>query len=773
MNNNIRRPMGPRPVGHPISKYRSVLEVLECLRDAIKAHRSLYLDKNILHQDISISNLIIPNTYIDNQDSPKGVLIHLDSSRDLKILSKEPNGLTGTKLFMAIQLLQSGVESPILHTYRHDLESFFYVFLFLAVAGHGESTDEMNWAEIARKRTEVISSMSNFNELINEFLPEFENCKDLADDLREILFFPDGDDDFFIGTKTDGKEIEKIYGAMINAFEDAVAHEKLLILLSECLKFSAIPRISEGNDLLFSFSSHLINLASAKKVVYAEIMLREVAYSVAGFVLLAYAAEWILSLFDDPREPKRLQSKIPLFGHLWGMMKYSSGYHGITSKQTNEEIYTVAIFNTKLYVAKTSRLIPLIQKTSKTLSFRPFIQTAAKHMGDAKPETFEIFGTEWVDSFSHAHKNGLATGPSLDEQNLRMGDRALIDIAQLLPKEADGVEKVSLLEWAQYAVVQASACGIFGVEHPFLDPKVDAAFWKWQSYLPLHLVNLDITRKGYAAREVVFDAFRKYNKNIPSDVSLVYKERLRSMQEAGIDEDDICKQQATFGTAAFANTVPIMYWTIYELFSRTDLLEEVRKEVIAQAVSGDKATGFKLDVAALKTKCPLTLSVFQETQRLRHVHANIRKVTEDTLLDGKYLLKAGHYVMMPGQPVHTNTSTWGPSADKFDPYRFIKDSSDRKASSFVAWGAPPHLCPARQFATTEILIVIALLAVRSDITPVEGTWAKNPALNTGDMSTIYTPKKSVQVEVRKRDDWDGEWSLKMGESKTRISLASG
>ncbi|KAF5575115.1 cytochrome P450 monooxygenase 4F5 [Fusarium pseudocircinatum] len=502
-------------------------------------------------------------------------------------------------------------------------------------------------------------------------------------------------------------------------------------------------------------------------------MLREAVYSIAGFVLLAYAAEWILSLFDDPREPKRLQSKIPLFGHLWGMMKYSSGYHGITSKQTNEEMYTVAIFNTKLYIAKTSRLIPLIQKTSKTLSFRPFMQTAAKLMGDAKPETFEVFGTEWVDSFSHAHKNGLATGPFLDEQNLRMGDRALIDIEQLLPKEISGVSKLNLLEWAQYAVVQTSACGIFGVEHPFLDPKVDRAFWKWQSYLPLHMVNLDITGQGYAARQIVFDAFRKYNKNLPNDVSFIYKERLRSMREAGIDEDDICKQQATFGTAAFANTVPIMYWTIYELFSRPDLLEEVRKEVIEQAVSGDKDSGFEVDVAALKTKCPLTLSVFQETQRLRHVHANIRKVTEDTLLDGKYLLKAGHYVMMPGQPVHTNTSTWGPTADQFDPYRFTKDSSDRKASSFVAWGAPPHLCPARQFASTEILIVVALLAVRSDIAPVKGEWVKNPALNTGDMATVYTPKKSVEVEVRKKEDWDGEWSLRMGESKTRISLASG
>ncbi|KAI6749636.1 hypothetical protein HG530_015050 [Fusarium avenaceum] len=506
-------------------------------------------------------------------------------------------------------------------------------------------------------------------------------------------------------------------------------------------------------------------------------MLREILYGIAGFVLLAYGSEWIMSLFDDPREPKRLQSKIPLFGHLLGMMKYSSGYHGITSKQTDQEIYTVAIFNTKLYIAKTARLIPVIQKASKTLSFRPFMQTAAKLMGGAKPETFEVFGTEWVDTFSHAHKHSLAPGPSLDEQNLRMGDRALIDIEQLLPKEKDGVSKVRLCEWSRYTVVQASACGIFGVEHPFRDPKIDKAFWKWQSYLPLHMVNLDITGKGYAAREIVFDAFRKYNKSLPSDVSLVYKERLRSMQEAGIDEDDICKQQATFGTAAFANTFPILHWTIYELFSRPELLEDVRKEVSEKAISGDNKKGFKLDVAALKTKCPLILSIFQETQRMRHVHANIRKITEDTLLDGKYLLKAGHYVMMPGQPIHTNKTTWGESADQFDPYRFVpKDASDRKnvaSSSFVAWGAPPHLCPARQFASTEILIVVALLATRCEIAPSSGKWVKDPALFTGDMATMYTPKKDIEVEVRSREEWDGQWSLEMGESKTRISLASG
>ena len=53
-----------------------------------------------------------------------------------------------------------------------------------------------------------------------------------------------------------------------------------------------------------------------------------------------------------------------------------------------------------------------------------------------------------------------------------MGKRLLVDIDDLL-----GAKKIYLLEWARRAVVQASSCGVYGEEHPFLDPEVEKAFW--------------------------------------------------------------------------------------------------------------------------------------------------------------------------------------------------------------------------------------------------------------------------------------------------------
>jgi hypothetical protein len=100
------------------------------------------------------------------------------------------------------------------------------------------------------------------------------------------------------------------------------------------------------------------------------------------------------------------------------------------------------------------------------------MQTAAKLLGDASDRTVEIFGTDMVDDFAMCMKNGLAPGPHLDEQNLRMGNRAILDVDELVNKS-----EVHLVEWVRHAVVQASSCGVFGTEHPWRDPKVEAAFW--------------------------------------------------------------------------------------------------------------------------------------------------------------------------------------------------------------------------------------------------------------------------------------------------------
>ncbi|KAK1480381.1 hypothetical protein CTAM01_14428 [Colletotrichum tamarilloi] len=523
-------------------------------------------------------------------------------------------------------------------------------------------------------------------------------------------------------------------------------------------------------------------------------MLREILYAFTGLALLAYAADFYYNAGDDPNEPVRIRSRFPLIGHVLGLMNQGPTYYRKTSNSTEAEIYTLGCFNFKVYISASSRLLPFIQKQSRALSFRPFLQLVARKYGDASPATYEIFGGSLPDDLSQSVKMSLAPGRHLDELSLRMGKRVLIDIDELLSAKA----AVPLLSWARHAVVQATSCAVYGEKHPFLDQDIENSYWyfppslivsntismlticlrKWMTYLTAHLVGwLDVTKKGYAAREKVFQSYIRYCKTLPQESSHLMKEHQRVLGEAGVSSTDKAKQAAIFTIASFSNSAPTLYWTLWELFSRQEILEQVRAELTEHAVVESEDRDFVLDVAALKSQCPLLLSVFQETQRTRHVNPSFRKVLTDTLLDDKYLLKEGNYLQVPGNVIHNETGIWGPTALQFDPYRFIpKKGGERDvstASGFVPWGAAPYLCPARQFAATEILIIAALLAMRADLSPMNGSWDKNPAVNYADLATLSPPIKDVVMRVRVREGWAGKWTVQMGESRSRVPLASG
>lgn len=141
------------------------------------------------------------------------------------------------------------------------------------------------------------------------------------------------------------------------------------------------------------------------------------------------------------------------------------------------EIYTLGAFDFKVYISASSRLLPFIQKYSKTLSFRPFLQLTARKYGDATDRTFEIFGGALPDDLSHCVKMSLAPGPYLDDLSLRMGERVLVDIDALMHSRKRTGNRFRLLEWARHAVVQATSCAVYGKDHPFLDPDVEQAYW--------------------------------------------------------------------------------------------------------------------------------------------------------------------------------------------------------------------------------------------------------------------------------------------------------
>lgn len=233
------------PEGRTLHRYESIPEALYALRDAVKAHRSLYQDGRILHRDINPSNIIIPSysSTTDATDTARGVLIDFDMVKE-NSEPHQPHQAVGTYIFQAIGVLQAYLpDNP--HTYRHDLESFFYTFFFLAVAPRpvpeGENQlqlpassvlREWNEGRLVDKANRKIQDMGSADEfrrrIVAEFTPEFQGLRALAEKLRAILFPVNEDGEICIGTDMTDQGTNNLYEAVIDAFEDAaLEHARL------------------------------------------------------------------------------------------------------------------------------------------------------------------------------------------------------------------------------------------------------------------------------------------------------------------------------------------------------------------------------------------------------------------------------------------------------------------------------------------------------------------------------------------------------------------
>ncbi|KAK2616904.1 hypothetical protein QQS21_000282 [Conoideocrella luteorostrata] len=214
--------------GRVIGKFTSIKELLEALRDAIRAHESLYTVGNIVHSDISSNNIIITDEKAP--DGFRGMLIDLDLA---KVRDTDPSGArhqTGTMQFMAIEVLQQAN-----HTYRHDLESFFYVLLWVCAR-----CSWVNWfggkevpprdsilrkwevgsfEDIARVK-EYYMSVRGTKEVMDGFPETFDIVKSLCLRIRKILFPLDEDEGINIGTPAESPD--QLHNAIVAAYEKTI-----------------------------------------------------------------------------------------------------------------------------------------------------------------------------------------------------------------------------------------------------------------------------------------------------------------------------------------------------------------------------------------------------------------------------------------------------------------------------------------------------------------------------------------------------------------------
>ena len=231
------------PSGRSLTECKSMRQLLLAFYHAIEGHRNLYEKLGLLHRDVSLYNIILPpsknNESQEDKSSEKdkeasedddlsaGLLIDLDLT--VKVVEDGENdrsrakNITGTTQFMAIEVLER-----IAHTYRHDLESFFYVLMWVCVY-HGWETGKrkddplQRWyagrfEDIARTKRGDMTAGGFELHVLPYFVPECESGKGLARKLRSVLF---SDGALHTGTKEKGAK--KLYDKVLKAIREELA----------------------------------------------------------------------------------------------------------------------------------------------------------------------------------------------------------------------------------------------------------------------------------------------------------------------------------------------------------------------------------------------------------------------------------------------------------------------------------------------------------------------------------------------------------------------
>ncbi|KAL9582638.1 MAG: hypothetical protein Q9203_005412 [Teloschistes exilis] len=448
----------------------------------------------------------------------------------------------------------------------------------------------------------------------------------------------------------------------------------------------------------------------------------------------------------------------------------------------------------KLYVVNSVEIISSVQRYPKALAFPPIEAKFATTICASSKESNDIIAVnltgedgDW--GYSHqvyqSMHSALAPGPGLDGMNRVMIQNVAGSLERLRSTD-DKPTRIGLAEWTRHEITLATTNSVYGNHNPFKHPRIERAFWEFESGLIMILVDLFpyfTAGSSCRAREVVGEAFRKYFQAKHHETgSMLVQNRYNTSAENKIPISDIARYEVGATLAVLVNTAPATFWLLFYIFSHPEVLEECREEVgkIMRTSLEEGQARRTLDITGIKQNCPILTSTYQEVLQQRTLGAQVRQVMQDFMLDDTYLLKKGATVIMPSLVVHTDPGVWGPDVSSFNHKRFTREGSSQNKvfsrpspKAFRVFGGGSTLCPGRHSATTEILAAVVMFIMRYDVVPVEGQWIAPKTEKTNIAAVVMEPDTDVQVQVTPRQGFaDGKWEFGLADSKMVFEVAA-
>jgi hypothetical protein len=398
------------------------------------------------------------------------------------------------------------------------------------------------------------------------------------------------------------------------------------------------------------------------------------------------------------------------------------------------------MLSSRTYVVKSPALASQVQRSSSTLDFDQLVVEMTPRMVGLSADCKRI----------------LQDKTAKEEGRVRMVTQSHDVInPQLFPQKMDAIAAVQLEHFTDFVnaipqgfetelytfvtreLTAASMHTFYGPENPFaMHPELIEDFWRWESGIVAYMIGVfpSITaRTAYNGLENCVKGFIEYlEKGRDKQAYKLIQGRKALHDAVGITILDQARLEMGLSFAFNSNASITIFWVLNNIFSRPDLLAEIREEIKENALVGTNTISF----TKLRQDCPLLNSVYRETMRLVAPMTSARFVLEDTIIADTYLLRKDTVVQIAGGVLHADTDIWGPDAASFNARRFLYSLNGSKSNpdgsipdgksnqvhpaAFRGFGGGISYCPGRHFAQMEIISLTAVLVYGFDLLPQKG-----------------------------------------------------
>ncbi|KAF5631730.1 cholesterol 7-alpha-monooxygenase [Fusarium sp. NRRL 52700] len=436
--------------------------------------------------------------------------------------------------------------------------------------------------------------------------------------------------------------------------------------------------------------------------------------------------------------------------------------------QQPHPIFTIDMSGQKNYIVTSPELVQAVQRNTTSLSFSPAMIPAFRRMMG-----FDEAGIELIFRDAHTENGMYGEIHRVQRASLLPGTESLDELCTLIRakllnivNELPSSQTIDLYAWVQDLFMRTNNSACFGEKDPFtIDPSLNSTFWAWEANIKVLLLGVPwfLSPKKHSTaqrtRKELVDAFLKYLNDDGLDTACSFIKELSGLgTRRGLSNENNARALLGSILAIVGNTIPTTFWLLISIFSRPDLLKEIRSELEATLENSSSRT-ISLNYNTIREQCPVFMSTYDEVLRMTSGIATVRYTNEETLIQDRWLLKKGAQVQMPTAFIHADPTTWGADADVFDHTRFLKskvltkDQKTRRAAAFRPFGGGNTLCPGRHFASYEVLTFVGSVLLGFDMAPTTNSFIVPPMDRSKLPLTSLKPAGDIKVNLLRRADW--------------------